>query len=176
MKRQKQFNTNSRLWFGYMSTNRKLPSPFLLSLEFSLRCQKKTLRVSCHPHSTEPRVEVTVPYKAPWPFPPLSHHVLPRTHEAPATHNFFQGSREVSLSKAPHVLSLLSGTPLTTPGEPYLTCLVSAQCPLEPRLQKSGLSSLLHTSNNTRSFHCSASAYLCVSFRVSHLSPSFNIL
>ena len=58
--------------------------------------------------------------------------------------------------------------PLTTPGEPCLTSLVSAQCPLEPRLQKSGLSSLL-CSNNARSSHCSASAYPFPS--VCHICP-----
>ena len=171
----KQFNTNSRLWFGYMSTNRKLPSPFLLSLEFSLRCQKKTLRVSCHPHSTEPRVEVTVPYKAPCPFPPLSHHVLPRAHEAPATHNFFQGSREASLSKAPHALSLLSGTPPhhTWRALPYLSGFSSVSSRAPPPEVGFKQPPLYFQQHLLISLQCVS---LSVSFSVSHLSPSFNIL
>ena len=109
------------------------------------------------------------PLQSPLPFPAsliMSYHAHTRLQPLTTSSRAAERPRSLKLHTRCHFFLEL---PLTTPGEPYLTCLVSAQCPLEPRLQKSGLSSLLCTSNNTCSFHCNASAYLFPS--VCHIYP-----
>lgn len=166
MIRQKQFNINSRIGFGYISTNCKMPSTFPVMFGILIKMSEKILKgLPILSSQYKSNRKGHHPLQSPLPFLPLSHHVPPPPREAPATHPTSSRAAEACVlpnSEASPALSLLSRTSHHTWRTLPYQLWSQLSIPLDSRLQNSGQQPPL-SSSNTRPRHAGALAYLCAS-------------
>lgn len=177
MIRQKQFNINSRIGFGYISTNCKMPSTFLLCLEFSLKCQKKILKglpaILTVQSQQERSPSLTKPPALSCLSLIMSHHPHVRLQPLITSSRAAERPRSRN-SEASHALSLLSRTSPhhTWRTLPYLSGLSLVSSRLPPPEFWSTAPSVLQQHTPT-SLQCVG---LSVCFSESRPPPSSNIL
>lgn len=168
-----------------MNINCKIPSTFPYVGNFHKMSEKKPYGSSCCSCSKGQTVKANVPCKGSLTFPAhLS--PCPTTCTLGSSH-----SQPLPVQQRGLALSTLnlhtrfhfflehSSPPLTARGRtlPYPSCLSLVSSKKLSLIPEVWLSTLLCTSTTYHTLHilhCSVSAYLCVSFSVSRLSPSFN--
>lgn len=177
MIRQKQFSINSRIGFGCMSTNCKVPSTFLLCSEFSLKCQKKILKglpaILTVQSQQERPPSLTKPPALSCLSLIMSHHPHVRLQPLITSSRATERPRSRN-SEASHALSLLSRTSPhhTWRTLPYLSGLSLVSSRLPPPEVWSTAPSVLQQHTPT-SPQCVG---LSVCFSESRPPPSSNIL